>query len=98
MTDESRPRLWAFAGPNGAGKSTLYRQMLEGRVQQINADDIARTLEGGFTDANVAQTGRMAVMRRKAALEEGKSLRIETTLAGNTACLFLEPQRWQATS
>ena len=93
MNDDPRPRLWVFAGPNGAGKSTFYDEVLKGHIEQVNADDIARSIDPSFGVKSVSIAARRAVELRDAKLAAGESLSIETTLAGKTALRYMQRAR-----
>ena len=72
------PTLFVVAGPNGCGKSTLTRTTWFTGVEVIDPDAIARTM----THGTLAQAGRDALRRRRAALRAGRTHLVETTLAG----------------
>ena len=78
------PQLWVVAGPNGAGKSTLAAKYLEGRLELVNPDVIARELDP--SDPNGArvrvQAGREAIRRQEACLARMQDFGFETTLSG----------------
>ncbi len=78
-------RLIVYAGPNGAGKSTL-RDTGEGDAVDvvIDADQIARELAAQTQGDTNWDAGRLAIQRFYQALEQGKSLSLESTLTGQS--------------
>jgi predicted ABC-type ATPase len=78
------PQLWVVAGPNGAGKSTLAAKYLEGRLEMVNPDVIARELDP--SDPNGVrvrvQAGREAIRRQETCLARMQDFGFETTLSG----------------
>ena len=83
------PTLVVVAGPNGCGKSTLTRTKWFHGVEVIDPDAIAR----GAVRGTLAEAGREAVRRRRAALEARRTLLVETTLAGNSVLRLMEGAR-----
>lgn len=88
-TNHDRPTLWVFAGPNGAGKTSLFNQVLRGKIDFINADEIAREIAQVSGSIDVIRAGRLAIERRNRALASKVNLSIETTLSGNSAIMFM---------
>lgn len=84
----AKPALFVVAGPNGSGKSTLTRNVWAGIVAIIDPDAIARDLAGSTMEA-----GREALARRSAALGEGRSHLLESTLAGSSMLRHMEAGR-----
>ena len=78
------PTLVVVAGPNGCGKSTLTRTRWFHGVEVIDPDAIA--------DAP-GPAGREALRRRRAAIQEGRTLAVETTLAGSGPLRLMETAR-----
>jgi predicted ABC-type ATPase len=83
----TRPTLWLVAGPNGVGKTTYafrHVRTVSGSAHFVNFDEIARGLSP--LDPGIARraAGRVAVERIAGLLTEGKTLSLETTLAGRT--------------
>ena len=83
------PTLHVVAGPNGCGKSTLTRITWFSGVEVIDPDAIARDTMAG----NPAEAARSALRRRQAALTAGKTLVVETTLAGSGILRFMKAAR-----
>ena len=81
------PDFVVLAGPNGAGKSTFARANLTSFIEQevfLNADDIARETNPSDVEAAAMEVARKMLNRRRALLEQRKSLCVETTLATRT--------------
>ncbi len=78
------PTLVVVAGPNGCGKSTLTRTRWFHGVEVIDPDALA--------DAPGA-AGREALRRRRTAIAEGRTLAVETTLAGSGPLRLMETAR-----
>ena len=78
------PQLWVVAGPNGAGKSTLAAKYLEGRLEMVNPDVIARELDPADPNGERVrlQAGREAIRRQEAYLARAQDFGFETTLSG----------------
>ncbi len=83
------PTLVAAAGPNGCGKSTLTRMSGFRGLDIIDPDAIAR----GMTAGGPGQAAREALRRRRAALGAGRTLLVETTLAGAGILRHMEAAR-----
>ena len=83
------PTLHVVAGPNGCGKSTLTRTTWFRGVEVIDPDALARDITAG----NPALAARKALQRRQAALAEGQTLAVETTLAGSGVLRYMEVAR-----
>lgn len=87
------PKLVLLAGANGAGKSTLASKYVPDLIEDgsfLNADDVARTLQPGNTEAAALKAGREVIRRRKELLNSRKSFCIETTLASLTLLDMVE--------
>jgi len=82
------PTLIIIAGPNGAGKTTFAREYLsvdDRRFTFVNADEIARALEGRNSPASLDFDAARIMLRRVSELAEaGADFAIETTLANLT--------------
>ena len=83
------PTLYVVAGPNGCGKSTLTRTTWFRGVEVIDPDAIARNTMA----ANPGQAAREALRRRRVAVAAGRTLVVETTLAGSGVLLLMETTR-----
>ena len=83
------PTLYVVAGPNGCGKSTLTRTTWFSGVEVIDPDAIARDTMAG----NPGQAAREALRRRRAAVAAGRTLVVETTLAGSGVLRLMETAR-----
>ena len=83
------PTLFVVAGPNGCGKSTLTRTTWFGGVEVIDPDAIARDVETG----GPGRAAREAVLRRQAAVGAGRTLVLETTLAGHGVLRLMKAAR-----
>lgn len=74
-------QLWVLAGGNGAGKSTFYRTFLLKRgLPFVNADEIAKELEGDLGERN-RKAALHAESLRYEMLEEGISFCFETVFS-----------------
>lgn len=90
MTDaenNNESTVICFAGPNGSGKSTTVMEAVEDYglppEAYINADDIAKSLEGEIADyreRNI-RAAQIAEQRRLAALEAGTDFAFETVMS-----------------
>ena len=92
MAGVSAPYLIVVAGPNGAGKTTFAKKNLKPFIEAhafLNADEIAREDNPRDVAAVAIVAGRKALVRRKDLLRSGKSLCIETTLAGSSINCFM---------
>ena len=83
------PTLYVVAGPNGCGKSTLTRTTWFRGLEVIDPDAIARDTKA----ANPGQAAREALRRRPAAVAAGRTLVVETTLAGSGVLRLMETAR-----
>ena len=79
------PTLVVIGGPNGSGKTTLTPYLIQsGRIQSevINPDEIAFK---EFGDYNFhVKAARVALERRKQAIENKEDFAFETTFSGNS--------------
>jgi predicted ABC-type ATPase len=81
-----------LAGINGAGKTTASAEVLraEGLVESfVNADAIARGLNGLNPESVAMQAGQVMLERINKLVTEGENFAIETTLAGRTYFAWL---------
>ena len=76
--------LVVVAGPNGCGKSTLTRTPWFHGIEVIDPDAIADT---------PGPAARKALRRRRKAIAEGRTLAVETTLAGSGPLRLMEAAR-----
>ena len=79
------PTLIVIGGPNGSGKITLSSYLIKkGRIKSsiINPDEIAYRELGSYE--NHVQAARIALTRRKKAIEEHIDFAFETTFSGNS--------------
>lgn len=76
--------LIVYAGPNGSGKSTL--RDIAGDVVDvtIDPDRIARGIDPSNPGSRDIDAGREALRQFAAAMGQGLSMSLETTLTGNT--------------
>lgn len=87
------PTLHVVAGPNGSGKSTLTRSKRFGAARVIDPDIIAQGL-GHDVDKGVSfAAGREAARQRRAALAQGETFVLETTIAGKAILRIMEQAR-----
>jgi predicted ABC-type ATPase len=96
MTSDKPPRVVVLAGINGAGKTTASREILE-RVLKIptfvNADIIARGLNGLNPEGEAVRAGRIMLNQLKELAAERLDFAFETTLAARTFAGWLESLR-----
>lgn len=74
-----------FAGPNGSGKSTVRDAIINPVEVVIDPDRIARELNPSEPKKAENESGREAVRRFNEAIENGRSVSMETTLTGHSA-------------
>jgi len=82
----NRPTFIIVAGVNGAGKTTLYTDNHElfTNTRRINADEILQQQDGDWNNtADNLRSMREELREIHDALEQGTSIHMETTLAGN---------------
>jgi predicted ABC-type ATPase len=79
------PTLIIIAGPNGAGKTTFAREYLaadDRRFEFVNADEIARVLSPGHSQADAdVLAARTMIRRTNELVKASRDFAIETTLA-----------------
>ena len=81
-----KPKYVIIAGINGAGKSTLYRLQPElfNSTERINADEILQKMGGDWRkEIDNFRAMREEVKQLHDALNNCKSIHVETTLAGS---------------
>lgn len=77
------PVLTVVAGPNGSGKSTLTNILIQRGVslgEYLNADDIARALDGPPGEVSL-RAQQVVRDKREAALREGRDHAFETVMS-----------------
>ena len=84
------PTLHIVAGPNGSGKSTLTRSRRFGEARVIGPDAIAHRIAPDDLESASVAAGREAARERSAGISGGRTLVVETTLAGKTAFRVME--------
>ncbi len=86
-----RKHLTVVAGPNGAGKTTLAHAFLSQHdALYLGADAIAEELSPGVPERAQVAAGRRFLTAIEDALEQDRSLVVESTLAGRSFCRILE--------
>ncbi|MDR0274090.1 MAG: zeta toxin family protein [Burkholderiaceae bacterium] len=90
--DDHAPRAVIFAGPNGAGKSTYADAIADalGIRVFVNADCIARELNGIQTDTVAFAAGRIMLRRLKELADARQSFAFELTLPSRSFASFLQ--------
>lgn len=81
----NKPLLIVIGGPNGSGKTTLTSYLLQKnriKSQIINPDDIAFNELGSYQ--HQIEAARIALDRRKQALDYKEDLTFECTFSGNS--------------
>lgn len=79
------PRVAIVAGINGAGKTTASQRVLRdvlGMPCLVNADAIARGLNGFHPESEAAKAGRLMLDHLHELAAAGKDFSFETTLSG----------------
>ena len=87
MSEPIPPQCLVLAGPNGAGKSTAAPVLLPDalRVRRfLNADTIARGLNGFDPEAEAFAAGRILLTQMDDYVRERLDFAVETTLSGRT--------------
>lgn len=82
-----KPQYVIVAGVNGAGKSTLYEAYpsLFIDTERLNADEILKQMGGDWRkNTDNLKAMRIEIKRLHAAINQGKSIHVETTLAGHS--------------
>ena len=86
------PRVAIVAGINGAGKTTASRRVLRdvlGMPCFVNADAIARGLNGFNPEFEAAKSGRLMLDHLHELAAAGKDFSFETTLSGRAYAPWL---------
>jgi predicted ABC-type ATPase len=96
MSSDTPPRVVVLAGINGAGKTTASREILE-RVLKIptfvNADAIARGLNGLNPEGEAIRAGRIMLDQLRELATGRADFAFETTLSARTYAGWLESLR-----
>lgn len=90
------PRAVVLAGINGAGKTTASRELLANVLKIptfVNADAIARGLNGLNPEAEAIRAGRIMLQQLHDLAEARQDFAFETTLAARTYAGWLESLR-----
>jgi predicted ABC-type ATPase len=85
--------LIVYAGPNGSGKSSLRDILNDTTEVVIDPDRLAREINPDQPRTADYAAGRRAVRLFHAALEDGRSISLETTLTGRTVMARLHAAR-----
>jgi len=91
-----QPIAIVLAGVKGAGKTTASQKLLADRLAVmcfVNADMIARGLNGIVPESAALQAGRVMLSRLRELRTERADFAFETTLAGKTYLSFLRQLR-----
>ncbi len=96
MNDELKKEVIIIAGGNGVGKTTFARAFLqEYDYEFLNADEIAKSLSAENPEKKKISAGKLFFQKLKEAVEQNKSLLIESTLAGRYLLKLFENWRKQ---
>ena len=98
MSEPIPPQCLVLAGPNGAGKSTAAPVLLPDalRVRRfLNADTIARGLNGFDPEAEAFAAGRILLSQMNDYVAERLDFAVETTLSGRTLAARLRRMKKQ---
>ncbi len=90
------PRVVILGGINGAGKTTASRDLLANVLKIptfVNADAIARGLNGINPEAEAFRAGRIMLLHMKELAEERADFAFETTLAARTYASWIRDRR-----
>ncbi len=96
MSDQRPPRVVVLAGINGAGKTTASRELLANVLRIptfVNADAIARGLNGLNPEAEAVRAGRVMLEQMRDLAARREDFAFETTLAARTYAGWLEGLR-----
>lgn len=87
------PTLHVVAGPNGSGKSTLTRSARFGDARVADPDATARRIAPDDPGRAAGAAGRAAIRERRAAIANGETLVVETTLSGHGVLRLMDDAR-----
>ena len=80
-----------IAGANGVGKTTFARAFLrEYDYEFLNADEIAKSFSAENPQEKKISAGKLFFQKLKNAVEDNKSLLIESTLSGRYLQKFIK--------
>ncbi len=89
--DASNKEILIGAGGNGVGKTTFARAFLqEYDYEFLNADEIAKSLSAANLSEKKISAGKLFFQKLNEAVEQNKSLLIESTLSGRYLQKFIE--------
>jgi predicted ABC-type ATPase len=75
--------LYLIAGANGSGKTTIARELLsEEKLEFLNADEIAHSIRPESMETVRIQAGKIYYQKLAEIIKSGKSVVLESTLAG----------------
>ena len=84
MQPISQPNLTIIAGANGVGKTTFAKPYVQKLGYQfLNADEIAKELEGRGIAHPMLKAGRLFFARLNESLAKKENILLETTLSGS---------------
>ena len=87
------PRVVVLAGINGAGKTTVSQDLLTHVLKIptfVNADAIARGLNGLNPEAEAFRAGRLMLRHMAELVEAREDFAFETTLSARTYAAWLD--------
>ena len=90
------PRVAIVAGINGAGKTTASQRVLKDVLKIpifVNADAIARGLNGFDPESEAASSGRVMLEYMRKLVDAKKDFSFETTLSGRAYARWLKEMR-----
>jgi predicted ABC-type ATPase len=96
MKTDTSPRVVVLAGINGAGKTTSSQEILVNMMRIptfVNADAIARGLNGFNPESVALSAGRIMLDELRNLAARRQDFAFETTLAGKTYASWLESIR-----
>jgi predicted ABC-type ATPase len=96
LPEPPMPRVAIVAGINGAGKTTASQPVLRGVLKMptfVNADTIARGLNGFNPESEAAKAGRIMLEHLRELAARRADFSFETTLAGRAYAPWLAELR-----